>query len=292
MSEHFSTAGAGDVLSSIRRLVSEDQRSKPRAKHVAAVKDDTVKDKLILTPSQRIGEPEGPETGVAAMDAVIAALAEVMREDAAAKLRDNAVVVDLAGRKPPREDAVPEPEGDGDLPERPAVIEDAEVVAEVAAGAMVSDEGLAEEQRAADVIPFDRHAANVDATTVARALGALTGSMPEVQAAPPGLEPLILGGADDQETARRIEEDAPEQDKTEIFDEEQSGEWPEPEDIPAGDLMAEPDYSMLDEGALRDIVRDVLRAELEGDLGERITRNVRKMVRAEIARALLARGDG
>jgi hypothetical protein len=45
----------------------------------------------------------------------------------------------------------------------------------------------------------------------------------------------------------------------------------------------------LDEELLRDLIRDVLREELQGELGERITRNVRKLVRAELARALTAR---
>jgi hypothetical protein len=46
---------------------------------------------------------------------------------------------------------------------------------------------------------------------------------------------------------------------------------------------------VLDEAALHEIVRQTLRSELQGELGERITRNVRKLVRAEINRALLAR---
>ena len=36
-------------------------------------------------------------------------------------------------------------------------------------------------------------------------------------------------------------------------------------------------------------VRDIIREELQGALGERITRNVRKLVRAEIARAMAVR---
>lgn len=47
--------------------------------------------------------------------------------------------------------------------------------------------------------------------------------------------------------------------------------------------------AVLDEAALQDIVRQMIRDELQGDLGERITRNVRKLVRAEINRALMAR---
>jgi len=45
----------------------------------------------------------------------------------------------------------------------------------------------------------------------------------------------------------------------------------------------------VDQVMLRDLVQRVLREELEGPLGERITRNVRKLVRAEIARALMLR---
>lgn len=46
----------------------------------------------------------------------------------------------------------------------------------------------------------------------------------------------------------------------------------------------------LDEDALRDLVADIVRQELQGALGERITRNVRKLVRREIHRALDSQG--
>lgn len=51
----------------------------------------------------------------------------------------------------------------------------------------------------------------------------------------------------------------------------------------------EPGYAMVDEDVLHEIVRDLIREELQGALGERITRNVRKLVRAEINRALASR---
>lgn len=44
----------------------------------------------------------------------------------------------------------------------------------------------------------------------------------------------------------------------------------------------------LDEDSLRDLVSSIVREELQGALGERITRNVRKLVRREIQRALAA----
>ena len=49
------------------------------------------------------------------------------------------------------------------------------------------------------------------------------------------------------------------------------------------------DTTTLDEDQLRDLVGRLIRAELQGVLGERITRNVRKLVRREIQRALMNR---
>ncbi|RLJ60542.1 hypothetical protein BCF46_0744 [Litoreibacter meonggei] len=53
--------------------------------------------------------------------------------------------------------------------------------------------------------------------------------------------------------------------------------------------LADFDDSVIDEAVLRDLVAEIVRQELTGELGERITRNVRKLVRREIHRALLTR---
>ncbi|MGB3243274.1 MAG: hypothetical protein WBB25_01970 [Sulfitobacter sp.] len=53
------------------------------------------------------------------------------------------------------------------------------------------------------------------------------------------------------------------------------------------DLTA--DDQLLDEETLRDLVSEIVQSELQGALGERITRNVRRLVRREIHRALTAR---
>jgi len=52
--------------------------------------------------------------------------------------------------------------------------------------------------------------------------------------------------------------------------------------------LAADDTSVIDEEMLRDMVAEIVRQELQGALGERITRNVRKLVRREIHRALSA----
>jgi cell pole-organizing protein PopZ len=61
------------------------------------------------------------------------------------------------------------------------------------------------------------------------------------------------------------------------------------QDPDLGELLDDPTSDYIDAEALRDMIRDILRQELQGPLGERITRNVRKLVRAEIHRALATR---
>jgi|GEM_PF-342604 len=57
----------------------------------------------------------------------------------------------------------------------------------------------------------------------------------------------------------------------------------------AEQIEAESYEAVLDEEMLRELVGEIVRQELQGPLGERITRNVRKLVRREINRALTAR---
>ncbi|THH37316.1 hypothetical protein E4Z66_10400 [Aliishimia ponticola] len=59
--------------------------------------------------------------------------------------------------------------------------------------------------------------------------------------------------------------------------------------MPVNEASLVPDEDLLDEEALRDMVAEIVRQELQGALGERITRNVRKLVRREIHRALATR---
>ena len=76
-------------------------------------------------------------------------------------------------------------------------------------------------------------------------------------------------------------------------------EWDEAEDLddaaeaeiaaaPVADLPAEPraDEAVIDEDMLREMVAQLVRDELQGAVGERITHNVRRLIRREIARAL------
>ncbi|WP_170782713.1 hypothetical protein [Ruegeria lacuscaerulensis] len=60
----------------------------------------------------------------------------------------------------------------------------------------------------------------------------------------------------------------------------------DPEVIAATEAEEQPEPPAMDEDALRQLIAQVVREELQGVLGERFTRNVRKMVRREIYRAL------
>ncbi|MGR3493439.1 MAG: hypothetical protein ACU0DW_15410, partial [Shimia sp.] len=66
-----------------------------------------------------------------------------------------------------------------------------------------------------------------------------------------------------------------------------------PNQVHDAELVAQPgltlDDAALDEGALREMVAEIVREELQGELGERITRNVRKLVRREIHRAMASK---
>lgn len=59
-------------------------------------------------------------------------------------------------------------------------------------------------------------------------------------------------------------------------------------DTPSPFSFPEAEDGILDEDTLREIIVEVVREELQGVLGQRITRNVRKMVRREIRLALAA----
>ncbi len=66
---------------------------------------------------------------------------------------------------------------------------------------------------------------------------------------------------------------------------------PAPAPAPAPPLAGAEGPPALDEGRLRALVVEVVRAELQGELGERVTRNIRKLVRSEVFRALGSRQE-
>ncbi|MGL4234915.1 hypothetical protein [Tabrizicola sp.] len=270
-----------DVVSSVRRLVSNEQRPRTLSRDLGA-------DRLLLTPSFRVVADanmlaplilEQPLPG--------AAVAPQIDPPPAEDVTPEAVVA------PPDDDAVelieavweealwvdPEPPSLGEValgadeaevlatpPERAGPEDMAETWAQVGTE-WVEDEPVT-------FIPLRRRSKEGQEPAATKAASGDAGFEPdepevptfgsheaEAQATAALLEAAMVAEA--RATTHRI--------ATEILDAD-------------GTPLA-----VLDESALQDIVRIMIRAELQGQLGERITRNVRKLVRAEINRALVER---
>jgi hypothetical protein len=300
-----------DVVSSVRRLVSNEQSPRRLSRDLNA-------ERLLLTPSFRVVPDSSPlaplildapvtETApvvpmvapeapleeapeAAPVDAVDLIEAEWEDElwvaSEALPLGEVALAADEAEvLLPPAEDLpeafAPEPEAD-DLPE-----------AWTEVGTDLDED---------DPVPFVPLRRRAESLAAKLAAGAGADSLlPETQVAPMPTDQTGVGDVDPTlyedlaETDLPIASDAmhPSEVVPESTDPDKTGEAPKP----ATDLQFPPDLldadgaslAVLDEAALQEVVRQMIRDELQGTLGERITRNVRKLVRAEISRALMAR---
>ena len=290
MSEPLSSVEIEDVLSSIRRLVSEDLRPMTRGPGALAsgAPKDLQKQALILTPALRV-VPEveamakveavaevdlapvtAPESSIEDVVAAVGAAVGSQSDDWESETGDAAPGLDRAWEDTDWDE--PDAAPPSDAVEADPV--QAKVVAD-AVSAVDPDEGLAEadapgwaqsgvndpfvfRSRMAPEVPADRRKADWVEKAEAEVIAEL--AAPE-QAAPDdalhgALQDGPRDGLADGASAVNLPDDGTEM----TFDEE----------------------------VLRDLVRDLIREELQGHLGERITRNIRKLVRAEIARALAA----
>lgn len=227
MSERMSNADIEDVLSSIRRLVSDDLRpghaSAPPPLARSAVP------RLVLTQALRVSPdpapaPRRPEPAGAG-DTLAERLAELE--------------LLMAGQAPQFED-------------------------EIAPPATMPSDGLLRDRAGPGAPPV---LAEVEAADV-----------PE-QAAEP------LAGSEEGDEAPYVDADT----ATNVEPQTPGPEAAEGQPAEAPESWAEP-LLLQDEDVLRALIRDVLREELQGVMGERVTRNLRKLIRAEVARALTARG--
>jgi hypothetical protein len=321
MSEPMSSVEIEDVLSSIRRLVSEDLRPQTRAAAGQAGQPVETGDKLILTPALRIvaDEPQEP--------------AAVSPDDQEAGFWENAPPEAPASAEVHDFSAEPEtggPETGGSEP-----VEDA-------AGSATVEHVLASLQAAPHGDDWEPEAEQLDMAAIHWADGAWPDARPEgidmdeveeaevvAAAAPPALDEggltawgsdvwedtieaaLAAAPATDEPAAQTPDQtptQTPEQAEAEAIADILAGEAAFDDEDPAAVIEAaamaalaarkaeagpqiglfDEENPGFDEEALRELVRDIIREELQGSLGERITRNVRKLVRVEINRALAA----
>lgn len=299
MSEPLSTTEIEDVLSSIRRLVAEDLRPQPVAQpksQAAALRAPSVAAKLILTPALRI----------------------VANEDNVPTSSGVSAVISTVGTGLAPADWEPETEDTSDID---APLSD-DIGLEAAdhgwsfEAEADNDDDADDVQVAQSVLPPPE----MDAETGFEPVSEL--SRDSVETAPVFVSVRHSGSMEDLPAWAQSEE--PQALETEeILPEPATGTIePDPEwaDAAEADVLAElaeeqvlepqgyigdasfveagfdrdqdeasdfdEDEPHYDEVLLREIVRDLLREELQGTTGERITRNIRKLVRAEIARAL------
>jgi hypothetical protein len=262
MSEPLSSTEIEDVLSSIRRLVSDDMRP-VNGKTAAPVGSE----KLILTPALRVVLPVGADTepeitlmtSVAAgepsaVSAVLPRLHLTLDDSPASGLGQVVASVGAAVNAQPEN-------WDAELDEI--------VSAEGIPAAMWQSPPEAEADADADSA-VELEAAKVSEDDAVAAWAQHDGTdhdadPSEAVVVPGTIEPdAIWAAAAEASVIAALAED----------------------DLPGAGPDADDDAMRFDEDVLRELVRDILREELAGKMGERITRNIRKLVRAEIARAL------
>ncbi|MEQ6204020.1 hypothetical protein ABMC88_13295 [Sulfitobacter sp. HNIBRBA2951] len=347
MSKAVTNEEVEDVLSSIRRLVSEDKRplaglrsapSEPSQQEPVAVDESSAPedvaaeaetapmDHFVLTPALRVAEPEAsaPDAdGEAPLD-----LASVARKtwtddlaegEAPDNTEDNAPLVLFPQAEDAAEDMA---QTDGEDPAMDAVdalIQDALDV-EVQQNDDSDDDYGDESYWDVDDAPNDTDEAQSDVAepaqseegeqetletqddTEAASTLPLTAKIAALEAAigginqdwePDGSEEADIAAPDTPAMAWEddVDLDANGAPMEEALVEEtvdaETSDVVEDEAAPTAAAIGGDDQ-LLDEEALRELVSDIVRTELQGALGERITRNVRKLVRREIHRALAA----
>ena len=307
MSDPVTNVEIEDVLASIRRLVrndgSKDEPAAPGDEAKADARDEAAEasDRLVLTAEQRV-VPQADEADEATLPADTVEAEEPLHLDAS--LRQ--VEPDVADTDEP--DLEPHEVEEVLAEVEEALSEEDHVVADEVT--LEEDElsvemGVAEEEAAEPEAPARAESVPVFASnrTVEETVADLEAAVEENGFEPDGSEPeeapIDWKDVDPATpmaqlvTSRRYikrdraddgaEEDQPE---AEVAAETPAATEPETPKVDE-DLSAYLDSDqVIDEEALRDLVVEIVREELQGALGERITRNVRKLVRREIHRVL------
>ncbi|PRY91081.1 hypothetical protein [Donghicola tyrosinivorans] len=337
MSEANRNLDIEDVLSSIRRLVSEDARKAENAA-LASVQGQAPSpvppvnqgERLVLTPALRISEPEAvaeqTEAAAEIADVDEAPFTEVEPDVAAMAEAEQALVLEtpfaapetqveadeevdvdveaLAEEDADEEDAAEEVTGDDIADEdvaamieavSDAVTEDApeESEASEAHDTVSLQQAIHDLSAAVDQDPSDWEAEEGDSFAETSVLK----SLPWAESTPD--EEMSVHEGRRKDMASEITEGVAEAVTDEVVDKVtrpnfdarkaftvdavmEGGPDDEAIEAPVTAAIA----TALNEDALREVVARLVREELQGELGERITRNVRKLIRREINRAL------
>lgn len=287
MSEPMSTIDIEDVLSSIRKLVSDDLRpAAPQEEPVSAPAPKDAagdgKGKLLLTSALR----------------VVSANADAPQADVIAQKGQKAPVEGgnfvFSSRQPQQNPATAAPV----LPDTPPAAKPAQTP---------DEDWLPESNDEAEPYPGWAPTEMPTTSNVTRVVGEIAAAVSEVDEeweSETGDASDLSWQAPDwtERSLRPKEKPLPENTAKAISDKAEAavlaellaatvGPAPSAAATVATVATSHDDLPELrfDEAVLRDLVRDLIHEELGGSLGERITRNVRKLVRSEINRALTSR---
>ena len=318
MSEAVTNAEIEDVLSSIRRLVSENAMAEPQVVAPAPNPDpdptpeasdppesqDEAASKLVLTPAFRVreDEPEVASEETISPEPILlsdpippadtGAGEDTDRDDAPDALRDeDAVLIPTPAEAELAEELEAVAWAAETLPDEDASVAPAPVAPEADSGseslenriaeleAAIGDDpqewepdGSEDEPEAPQTVVFEHAAWSAQEERAegedAEVEEALVEEAEVVEMSPPvDAEPEAVDAASEGGTPFGAQEAAQDQALFEQGFEE----------------------AVIDEEVLREMVQRLVREELQGTVGERITRNVRRLVRREIQRALTLR---
>ena len=301
MSDPMTNTEVEDVLASIRRLVSDDNRPGPEDNTPAP------SDRLVLTPALRVMDDATADEEETQPDEEAAAAPTdhdehtdraSFEEDLNTHAGEDDPVDDLDVSADENEAEVAVSENDSEaspVQEEPLDAAEAEPITldtvDLDQDTLMSIQDAFDDVERAETVEAEAQAGaesreEPDANTLSAKIAALetliAGQTEEY-------EPETAGDGDNAGTEPptlewedAVEDDAAAQDWAAAEPETPIEAAPEEAQVFSSD------EDVLDEEALRDLVSDIVREELQGALGERITRNVRKLVRREIHRALAA----
>jgi hypothetical protein len=290
MSDPVENVEVEDVMSSIRRLVSEDNR--PSMKTVIPVTLSA--DCLVLTPALRVQDDQDKD------DAVVKPTIEAWSGFGAGPEDQDANLFERSGNDSDATSFLNEQqcaEAVQDHDEQPQ--DETHEVSEVPAAesfvlkAVVNHAEPEMDAPFAEVVDADISDHEAEATFFPDQSESLTSKIVSLEAVigktDDQLEPDETGSSDySGKETRSMKWDDVGSDSDAYGGEGDNAETDEADVEPQQAAFSQSADELLDEDALRYIVSEIVREELQGALGERITRNVRKLVRREIHRALAA----
>ena len=290
MSNPVTNVEVEDVLSSIRRLVSDD--NSPSMKTATPVTLSS--DRLVLTPGLRVKDDQDED------EAAVKPTIQAWSEFGAGPTDQDANLVDRSEDDSDATSDVYEPENaeavqdhDEQLQEETHEVSEPPVAEPLLQEAVVNHSEPKMDAPFEEVAEADIPDHEAEAVFFAGQSESLTSKIAALEA--------VIGKTDDQwepvdtgsshysgTKAPSMKWDDVGSDSDAHNAEGDNAETVEVDVEPQQAASSQSADELLDEDALRDIVSEILREELQGALGERITRNVRKLVRREIHRALAA----